>query len=289
MYTDIAPNGAAVRVCGGLPTGGTYNKIGNRRFLRFNVPSARTLDIQRDLPGDRPDLHGGAQARPGFRAVQGPDASSLPKPRRRTSSSCRKMSRRGITCSRSTSTVTSDPDDERRAARRYLHDRSHHRLRDCTTMTISNSMPMSVLFASDRARFAGRGLRRGRREVGGRQGRCADGRGWQGVATGRGGCGQGGRRRAARQCGRRRQDGRGGGPQVRRAGASPALGQPFEVELVLLPRVAADTLEVQATGMPGLVVAGGADGEVQPGGRGREVHGQGAAPGDGARACTTSA
>lgn len=41
--------------------------------------------------------------------------------------------------------------------------------------------------------------------------------------------------------------------------ARPALGQPFEVELVLLPRVAADTLEVQATGMPGLVVAGGAE------------------------------
>jgi hypothetical protein len=40
--------------------------------------------------------------------------------------------------------------------------------------------------------------------------------------------------------------------------ARPALGQPFEVELVLLPRVAADALEVQATGMPGLVVAGGA-------------------------------
>ncbi len=41
--------------------------------------------------------------------------------------------------------------------------------------------------------------------------------------------------------------------------ARPALGQPFEVELVFLPRVAADTLEVQATGMPGLVVAGGAE------------------------------
>ena len=41
-------------------------------------------------------------------------------------------------------------------------------------------------------------------------------------------------------------------------GARPALGQPFELELVLLPRMAADTLEVQATGMPGLVVAGGA-------------------------------
>ena len=46
MYTDIAPNSAAVRICGGLPTGGAYNKIGNRRFLKFNVPSARTLNIQ---------------------------------------------------------------------------------------------------------------------------------------------------------------------------------------------------------------------------------------------------
>ena len=41
--------------------------------------------------------------------------------------------------------------------------------------------------------------------------------------------------------------------------ARPALGQPFEVELVLLPRMAADALEVQATGMQGLVVAGGAE------------------------------
>ena len=40
--------------------------------------------------------------------------------------------------------------------------------------------------------------------------------------------------------------------------ARPAIGQPFEVELVFVPRVAADALEVQATGMPGLVVAGGA-------------------------------
>jgi hypothetical protein len=38
----------------------------------------------------------------------------------------------------------------------------------------------------------------------------------------------------------------------------PAAGQPFEVELVFLPRMPAGTLDVQATGMPGLVVAGGA-------------------------------
>ena len=44
--------------------------------------------------------------------------------------------------------------------------------------------------------------------------------------------------------------------------ARPALGQPFEVELVFLPRVVADTLEVQATGMPGLVVAGGAEAKI---------------------------
>ncbi|MCM2311871.1 MAG: hypothetical protein NDI84_10745 [Steroidobacteraceae bacterium] len=41
--------------------------------------------------------------------------------------------------------------------------------------------------------------------------------------------------------------------------AKPNVGQPVEVELVLLPRLAADTLEVEVTGIPGLtVVSGGA-------------------------------
>jgi hypothetical protein len=44
----------------------------------------------------------------------------------------------------------------------------------------------------------------------------------------------------------------------------PAAGQPFEVELVFLPRIPAETLDVQATGMPGLVVAGGATAAFTP-------------------------
>lgn len=41
--------------------------------------------------------------------------------------------------------------------------------------------------------------------------------------------------------------------------AKPDVGQPFEVELVLLPRLAADALEIEVTGIPGLtVVSGGA-------------------------------
>jgi hypothetical protein len=44
----------------------------------------------------------------------------------------------------------------------------------------------------------------------------------------------------------------------------PAIGQPFEVELTFIPRVAADTLEVEATGMPGLVVAGGSTANFGP-------------------------
>ena len=41
--------------------------------------------------------------------------------------------------------------------------------------------------------------------------------------------------------------------------AKPDVGQPFEVELALLPRVAADSLEVEVTGVPGLtIVSGGA-------------------------------
>jgi hypothetical protein len=41
--------------------------------------------------------------------------------------------------------------------------------------------------------------------------------------------------------------------------ARPQVGQPFEIELVLLPRLAADTLSVEVTGITGLtVVSGGA-------------------------------
>ena len=40
--------------------------------------------------------------------------------------------------------------------------------------------------------------------------------------------------------------------------AKPDVGQPFEVELALLPRVAADSLEVEVTGVPGLAIVSGA-------------------------------
>jgi hypothetical protein len=52
VYTPIALGGSA-RLCTsssvtsstGTVIGGSYNKIGNRRFLRFSVPSARTIRI----------------------------------------------------------------------------------------------------------------------------------------------------------------------------------------------------------------------------------------------------
>jgi hypothetical protein len=47
-------------------------------------------------------------------------------------------------------------------------------------------------------------------------------------------------------------------------GAKPTIGQPFEVELTFIPRVPADTLEIEATGMPGLVLAGGATAKFGP-------------------------
>jgi len=37
----------------------------------------------------------------------------------------------------------------------------------------------------------------------------------------------------------------------------PEVGQPFEIELAFLPRLATDTLEVEVTGIPGLVVVSG--------------------------------
>jgi hypothetical protein len=39
--------------------------------------------------------------------------------------------------------------------------------------------------------------------------------------------------------------------------AKPDVGQPFEIELALLPRLAADTLEVEVSGIPGLTLVSG--------------------------------
>jgi len=39
--------------------------------------------------------------------------------------------------------------------------------------------------------------------------------------------------------------------------AKPAVGQPFEIELAFSPRLAADALEVEVTGIPGLTVVSG--------------------------------
>ena len=39
--------------------------------------------------------------------------------------------------------------------------------------------------------------------------------------------------------------------------SKPVAGQPFEIELAFLPRLAADTLEVEVTGIAGLTVASG--------------------------------
>jgi hypothetical protein len=71
IYTDIASNGAAVRLCGGRPTGGGYNKIGNRRFLRFNVPGARTLDIQVSCQVTDPTCTGEPRPDPDFALSRG--------------------------------------------------------------------------------------------------------------------------------------------------------------------------------------------------------------------------
>ncbi len=46
--------------------------------------------------------------------------------------------------------------------------------------------------------------------------------------------------------------------------SKPTVGQPFEVDLTFIPRVPADSLEVEASGMPGLVVAGGATAKFGP-------------------------
>ena len=45
LYTSVALNGPAAVVCGSAELG-IFNKVGNRRFLRFSVPAARTITVR---------------------------------------------------------------------------------------------------------------------------------------------------------------------------------------------------------------------------------------------------
>jgi hypothetical protein len=64
VYTPIALNGATQQVCGSATEVFNYNALGNRRFLSFNVPSDRTIEIRVvglgsagvTYPGPDPDL-----------------------------------------------------------------------------------------------------------------------------------------------------------------------------------------------------------------------------------------
>jgi hypothetical protein len=54
VYSDLALNGPAVRVCGDASLG-TYNRLGNRRFLRFSLSGTRAVTIRASYvatPGD---------------------------------------------------------------------------------------------------------------------------------------------------------------------------------------------------------------------------------------------
>jgi hypothetical protein len=64
VYTSLALNGPTRQVCGSATDIFYYNTLGNRRFLSFNVPSARTIEIRvvglgtagATYPGPDPDL-----------------------------------------------------------------------------------------------------------------------------------------------------------------------------------------------------------------------------------------
>jgi len=83
VYSAITLNGPAVRVCGdtaltqpdGAVISGTYNSLGNRRFLRFTVPSARTIDIQVSCVSTDPTCQGSPQPDPDVVLTQGSDLS----------------------------------------------------------------------------------------------------------------------------------------------------------------------------------------------------------------------
>jgi PKD repeat protein len=80
IYSEIALNGPPVRLCGDAevtaPGGdvvpGTYNKLGNRRFLKFSVPSARIIDVQVTCRVTDPTCVGSPQPDPDLVLSQGP-------------------------------------------------------------------------------------------------------------------------------------------------------------------------------------------------------------------------
>lgn len=77
VYTPIALNGST-RLCSsssvnvnGAAVEGSYNKLGNRRFLRFNVPSARTIRISVSCPASDAACAGPIVPDPDFVVSQG--------------------------------------------------------------------------------------------------------------------------------------------------------------------------------------------------------------------------
>ena len=81
IYSEIALNGPSVRLCGDAevtaPGGGVvpgvYNKLANRRFLRFTVPSARVIDIRVTCnASSEPTCTGSLQPDPDLVLSQGP-------------------------------------------------------------------------------------------------------------------------------------------------------------------------------------------------------------------------
>lgn len=78
VYAPIALGGSA-RLCtsssvtstSGTVIAGSYNKLGNRRFLRFNVPSARTVRITVSCPASDADCAGTVVPDPDFLVARG--------------------------------------------------------------------------------------------------------------------------------------------------------------------------------------------------------------------------
>jgi len=74
VYTPITPNGPAVRLCtsseitvlGGTTVPVSFNKLGNRRFLRFSLPAARALRIRVSCPASDATCAGLPQPDPDF-------------------------------------------------------------------------------------------------------------------------------------------------------------------------------------------------------------------------------
>ncbi len=167
VYTSLTPNGPAVRLCTSseltVPDGTTvpvsFNKLGNRRFLRFSVPAARTLRIRVSCPASDAFCAGLPQPDPDFVLSRAADVTVAED----ATSTVEELDIAGDRRRLRARDLRLEPHQSRgdHPPRAHLHDCNHHRLRIRPMISNSPLRAFHRAFAVVCACCTARRLRRG--------------------------------------------------------------------------------------------------------------------------------